>query len=138
MTDLERFLDAQRDSVHQRALLELRQGRKEGHWIWFVFPQIAGLGRSDMAKFYAIASLEDAQAYLDHPVIGPRLMEATSAMLEWAGRRTATEILGPVDALKFESSMTLFDAASGSSQIFAAALEAFFGGERDRQTLERL
>jgi uncharacterized protein (DUF1810 family) len=106
--------------------------------MWFVFPQIAGLGRSPTARFYAIADRAEAVAYSRHAVLGPRLRECTEAMLGWAGRRSAERILGPDDALKFRSSMTLFEACADDPAPFAAALEAFYGGERDSATLERL
>jgi uncharacterized protein (DUF1810 family) len=134
---LERFVEAQR-SVYDQALDELHAGAKRGHWMWFVFPQIAGLGRSPTARLYAIADAVEASAYLLHPVLGPRLRECTEAMLGWAGRRSAEAILGPVDALKFVSSMTLFDAVAEGDDGFARALAAFNGGERDPLTLERL
>jgi len=102
--------------------------------MWFVFPQVAGLGQSAMAQFYAIRGREEAEAYRRHPVLGRRLDECTGAMLGWAGTRSAERILGPVDARKFRSSMTLFEACSDDP----AALEAFYGGERDAGTLERL
>ena len=106
--------------------------------MWFVFPQIAGLGRSATAEFYAIRGLDEAVAYARHEVLGARLRECTEAMLGWAGERSAERILGPVDALKFRSSMTLFEACSDEPAQFAAALEAFYSGERDAATLERL
>jgi len=135
---LQRFVDAQ-EPVYRQALGELLAGAKRSHWMWFIFPQIAGLGRSATAQFYAIADGAEARAYLAHPVLGPRLGECTDAMLEWAGRRSAEAILGPIDALKFRSSMTLFEvAAEGADDRYARALEAFYSGERDRATLERL
>jgi uncharacterized protein (DUF1810 family) len=106
--------------------------------MWFVFPQIAGLGRSATAQFYAIAGRAEAEAYGRHAVLGPRLRECTDAMLGWAGRRSAEQILGPVDALKFRSSLTLFEACAADPAPFAAALEAFYAGKRDAATLERL
>jgi len=106
--------------------------------MWFVFPQIAGLGRSTTAQFYAIRGREEAQAYDSHQVLGPRLRECTEAMLVWAGQRSAERILGPVDAIKFRSSMTLFEACAGHPLPFAAALDAFYAGQRDAATLERL
>lgn len=133
---LARFVEAQRP-IYQQALGELRAGDKRSHWMWFIFPQIAGLGRSPTAQLYAIADGAEARAYLAHPVLGQRLRECTDAMLGWAGRRSAEAILGPVDALKFRSSMTLFEAAGGGAR-FGEALDAFYGGERDRLTLERL
>lgn len=116
----------------------MRAGAKHSHWMWFVFPQIAGLGRSPTARLYAIAGLAEARAYLAHPVLGSRLLECTEAMLGWAGRRSAEAILGSIDALKFKSSMTLFEAAAEEPARFAAALDAFCAGERDAATLARL
>ena len=98
--------------------------------MWFVFPQIAGLGRSSTAKFYAISGRAEAEAYSRHPLLGPRLAECTEAMLSWAGKRSAERILGPVDAVKFRSSMTLFEACANDPTRFDAALEAFYAGER--------
>ena len=106
--------------------------------MWFVFPQIAGLGRSSTAQFYALADRAEAVGYSRHPLLGPRLAECTDAMLGWAGRRSAERILGVVDALKFRSSMTLFEACAHAPAPFAAALDAFYAGERDAATLERL
>ena len=106
--------------------------------MWFVFPQIAGLGRSSTAQFYAIAGRAEAEAYSRHAVLGPRLVECTEATLGWAGTRSAERILGAVDALKFRSSMTLFEACAGDPAPFAAALDAFYAGERDQATLDRL
>jgi uncharacterized protein (DUF1810 family) len=135
---LERFVEAQRDT-YDRALAELRAGAKHSHWMWFVFPQIAGLGRSPMAQLYALRDEIEAHGYLIHPLLGLRLAECTNAMLGWAGRMTAEAILGPVDAVKFRSSMTLFDAVAGEADNpFARALAAFCRGERDPLTLERL
>lgn len=135
---LDRFVAAQ-EGVHARALAELRRGRKEGHWMWFVFPQVAGLGRSAAARFYALAGLAEARAYLAHPLLGPRLVEATEAVTAAPG--AADAVLGPVDAVKLRSSMTLFEAAAadgGDPAPFRAALDRFFGGERDGETLRRL
>ena len=134
--NLQRFVDAQ-DGVIDTALVELRRGRKDSHWMWFVFPQLAGLGRSPTAQFYGIASLEEARAYLDHPLLGPRLTQCVEALLPWAGQRGVEDILGPVDAMKLRSSLTLFEAAS-SEPLFGQALDAFFSGERDERTLEML
>ena len=132
---LARFVDAQ-DGVFDHALDELRQGSKRGHWMWFLFPQIAGLGSSELAKAYALSGLAEAKAYLDHPTLGPRIRAATDAMLLHAGKRSADAILGGIDALKFRSSMTLFElgAEGEAAQRFAAALDAFYGGERDERT----
>jgi uncharacterized protein (DUF1810 family) len=135
--DLQRFLDAQeRDGTYDRALAELRAGRKTSHWMWFVFPQLAGLGQSEMSRRYALASLAQARAYLDHPLLGPRLRECAAALLEHPAG-SASEILGGVDAVKLRSSMTLFARAEPKEPIFARLLERFFGGEADPQT-ERL
>ena len=106
--------------------------------MWFVFPQLAGLGRSPTAQFYAIVDRAEAVAYSRHAVLGPRLQDCTAAMLGGAGRRSAEDILGPVDALKFRSSLTLFEACADDPAPFAAALEAFHGGERDAATLSLL
>jgi uncharacterized protein (DUF1810 family) len=130
---LERFLEGQRGAYDQ-ALRELRAGDKQSHWMWFIFPQLAALGRSATARFYGISDLAEAQAYLADPVLGPRLGKCTDAMLGWSGKLTAVEILGHVDALKFASCMTLFESAGGGPQ-FGEALDAFNGGERDKLTL---
>ena len=134
--DLERFVQAQ-DGVHDRALDELRRGNKTGHWMWFVFPQIAGLGFSDMAARYAISSLAEAQAYLDHPVLGPRLRSCAGVVAETSGR-TAEQIFGVIDALKLRSSMTLFHRAAPAETVFARVLERFYDGEPDPATDRRL
>lgn len=136
MSGLERFVAAQGD-IYDQALHELRAGAKRSHWMWFIFPQLYGLGQSATARLYGIADLAEAQAYLADPVLGPRLNECTGAMLGWAGRLTAVEILGPVDALKFASSMTLFDVAGGGDR-FGRALDTFRSGKRDEQTLGML
>lgn len=135
MAGLERFLQAQ-DEVYATALAELRRGAKRSHWMWFVFPQVAGLGRSATAVFYAIAGRDEARAYLAHPVLGARLIEATQAVVAATG--SAEAILGGIDAVKFRSSMTLFAAAADDPAPFRAALERFFGGEDDPETLRRL
>ena len=133
--DLERFVTAQEvGGTYQQALAELRAGRKTSHWMWFVFPQIAGLGRSPTALFYAIASAAEARAYLAHPLLGPRLRECTHAVLAQRGR-SAEAIFGGVDAIKLKSSMTLFEAVAGDPAQFASVLEAFFDAERDPATL---
>jgi uncharacterized protein (DUF1810 family) len=106
--------------------------------MWFVFPQIAGLGRSSTAQFYAIRGRSEAEAYAQHALLGARLRECATAMLGWAGKRSAERILGPVDAIKFRSSMTLFEACAPDPAPFAAALDAFHGGTRDAMTLDRL
>ena len=134
--DLERFVRAQ-DGVYDTALAEITAGQKRSHWMWFVFPQIAGLGQSDMARRYAIGSLEEAVAYLAHPVLGPRLIEITAAMLSHAGD-AAAKILGGIDAVKLRSSMTLFSRAATDPVLFDRCLAMFFGGAPDPATLARL
>ena len=134
--DLARFVAAQED-IYKQALAELRAGRKQSHWMWFVFPQIAGLGHSPMAVRYAIGSADEARAYLAHPVLGPRLHEGVAAMLAHKGARPEA-ILGGIDALKFRSSLTLFEAVADDPASFAAALDAFYDGGRDQRTLELL
>jgi uncharacterized protein (DUF1810 family) len=134
--DLERFVEAQAPA-YAGALAELKRGRKESHWMWFVFPQIAGLGRSATARHYAIESFAEARAYLAHALLGPRLFECTEAVL--AHRASSPEaIFGSVDATKLRSSMTLFEAAADEAGPFGEALEAFYGGERDAATLRLL
>jgi uncharacterized protein (DUF1810 family) len=134
--DLDRFVAAQ-DPVWAAVLDELRAGSKRTHWMWFVFPQLAGLGRSAMAQAYAIGSLKEARAYLAHPVLGPRLIEATRRVLAVEGR-TLTAILGTPDDLKFRSSMTLFDRARPEEPVFRAALDRFCAGVPDPATLRLL
>ena len=133
--DLIRFVDAQ-NGVFEAARAELRNGRKASHWMWFVFPQIAGLGHSPMARRYAIASLAEARAYLAHPVLGRRLRELTEIVIAQP-QRDAHTIFGDIDAVKFCSSMTLFNAAEPEG-VFAQALDRFFAGQRDPATLERV
>jgi uncharacterized protein (DUF1810 family) len=134
--DLARFVAAQA-GVYERALAELRRGRKESHWMWFVFPQIAGLGSSPTARLYAIASADEARAFLAHPLLGARLRDCTAAILTHR-ERGAEAIFGAVDAMKLRSSMTLFEAVADDPAPFAAALGAFHGGERDAATLRLL
>jgi uncharacterized protein (DUF1810 family) len=130
--DLERFVAAQAP-VYDSVLEELRRGRKTGHWMWFVFPQLAGLGRSETSRYFAIASLDEARAYLDHPVLGPRLRECAALLL--AGpERSAEAVFGPIDALKLRSSMTLFRRAAPDDPLFRAVLDAFYGGIPDEAT----
>ena len=133
--DLQRFLDAQ-SPVYPRVIDELRRGRKQGHWTWFVVPQIAGLGHSAMAQRYAISSRAEAAAYLGHAVLGPRLCECT-ALVNAVEGQTIREILGSPDDLKFHSSMTLFAVVSSNPE-FAAAIGKFYAGTPDRNTLELL
>jgi uncharacterized protein (DUF1810 family) len=134
--DLARFVVAQAP-VYARVVAELRSGHKRSHWMWFVFPQIDGLGHSAMARRYAIRSLEEAKAYLAHEILGPRLRECTALVNAVKGRAIA-EIFGYPDDLKFHSSMTLFLSASGNEAVFAAAIEKYFAGARDGATLEKL
>src|SRR5205807_3591626 len=115
------------------ALSELRRGHKTGHWMWFVFPQIAGLGHSPMAQTYAISSLDEARAYLGHPVLGPRLLESARALTELSGL-TAEKVFGSIDALKLRSSMTLFARAAPEQPLFARVLAQYCGGASDDQT----
>jgi uncharacterized protein (DUF1810 family) len=135
---LGRFVSAQ-DSGHgyDAVLAELRAGEKVSHWMWYVFPQVDGLGSSSMARQYAIGSPAEARAYLAHPVLGPRLDAAIDALLGVEGR-SITRILGPVDAMKLRSSMTLFDAADLSATKFRQVLEKYFHGQSDDRTLELL
>ncbi len=134
--DLARFLAAQRTSF-DRALAELKRGRKESHWMWYVFPQVAGLGHSPTAERYAIQSRAEAAAYLAHPVLGPRLRECAEAVLA-VPDRSASQIFGYPDDLKLRSSATLFEAVSPPGSAFARLLDRFFQGERDQETLRRL
>jgi len=126
---LQRFVDAQERSF-EVALAELHAGRKQSHWMWYIFPQLAGLGRSPTAQFYGIRSLQEARAYLAHPVLAQRYRDAVEAVLGWSGRRSADEILGSVDAMKLRSSLTLFENASGDP-LLADSIEAFFDGPDD-------
>lgn len=134
--DLQRFVDAQRP-VYDTVCSELRSGQKRSHWIWFIFPQIAGLGRSETARRYAISSLDEAKAYLAHPVLGPRLRECTQLVADIEGRRI-DEIFWYPDDMKFRSSMTLFAQAADDNALFVACLEKYFGGQSDDATLARL
>ena len=134
--ELQRFVDAQ-DPVIDEVRGELRAGRKRSHWIWFVFPQLAGLGHSAMAQRYAIASLAEARAYLAHPRLGPRLRECSALVLAVEGRGVH-QIFGAPDDVKFWSSMTLFDRADPSDPVFRDCLNKYFGGRPDRGTLSRL
>jgi len=133
---LRRFVDAQ-GPTYPTALGELRAGRKRSHWMWFIFPQIAGLGRSAMAQEFALSSLDEAAAYLAHPLLGPRLRECTALVAGIEGRSVG-EIFGYPDDMKFRSSMTLFARAAPAEPIFALCLEKYFAGEPDPLTLARL
>jgi uncharacterized protein (DUF1810 family) len=134
--DLSRFLFAQED-VYDTVISELRRGRKETHWMWFVFPQLDGLGHSVMARRYAIRSIEEAKAYLEHPVLGPRLLECCQALISLQGK-TAAQIFGDPDDLKLRSSMTLFSRVPDAPGEFTEVLEHYFGGREDQRTLEML
>jgi uncharacterized protein (DUF1810 family) len=134
--DLQRFVDAQAP-VYERVITELREGRKRSHWMWFVFPQIAGLGSSPMAQRYAIAARAEAAGYLAHPVLGPRLIECTRLVTATEGR-SIHDILGSPDDMKFHSSMTLFAEAAPDNADFRKALDKYFGGDPDPATLARL
>ncbi|MBB3325513.1 DUF1810 domain-containing protein [Microlunatus antarcticus] len=136
--DMERFVEAQdAGGTYAAALRELRAGRKTSHWMWFVFPQLAGLGHSAMAQAYALDSLDEARAYLAHPVLGPRLRECTAAVLTHTDR-SAEQVMGGIDALKLRSSMTLFARADPEDPAYAAVLDAFYGGEPDERTEQLL
>ena len=131
--DLARFVDAQ-DAVYQEALAEIQNGRKRSHWMWFVFPQFAGLGSSPTAQHYAIRSLAEARAYLAYPVLGPRLLESAEAALS-VEKRTAREVFGSPDDLKLRSSATLFGSVSSEGSAFHRLLDRFFDGSADQKTL---
>jgi uncharacterized protein (DUF1810 family) len=136
--DLERFVTAQNaDSTYDRAVGELRRGQKMSHWMWFVFPQIAGLGHSEVARRFAISSRHEAHAYLDHPVLGPRLCECTGIVADLSGP-SATQIFGIIDAQKLRSSMTLFMRAAPAEPLFVRVLERYFDGVPDLATDELL
>ncbi|MGZ3159972.1 MAG: DUF1810 domain-containing protein [Burkholderiaceae bacterium] len=133
---LQRFLDAQQP-VFENVCAELAEGKKRNHWMWFIFPQIKGLGRSDMARRFAISSLEEAQAYLAHPILGPRLREC-SRLVANIQDRSIDDIFGYPDNLKFHSSMTLFSQAASDKQIFLDCLQQYFEGKPDQVTLHQL
>ena len=135
-SDLQRFVEAQAP-IYAKVCEELRAGRKESHWMWFIFPQIAGLGQSPTSVRFAISSLDEASAYLTHPILGPRLRECANLILQ-AHARTARDIFGPVDAMKFHSSMTLFGKAAGEGSVFHKCLQRYLGGALDPATLARL
>jgi uncharacterized protein (DUF1810 family) len=136
---LERFVEAQDDAaIYARALAELRNGRKQGHWIWFVFPQIAGLGSSPISQAYAIRSLDEARAYLSHPTLGPRLRESTEALLASDPALSAEQILGSIDAIKVRSSITLFTKADPSEPLFSRILTRFYAADPDAATIRLL
>lgn len=134
--DLSRFLRAQ-EADYPRALNEIRNGRKESHWMWYIFPQLKGLGRSSMAVYYGIRDLGEARAYLADPVLGARLIEISEALLT-LGSDDATLVMGQPDDLKLRSCMTLFDAAADSAGVFQRVLDKFYRGQKDARTLELL
>jgi uncharacterized protein (DUF1810 family) len=137
--DLDRFVTAQDEhATYDRALSELRAARKTSHWMWFVFPQVAGLGQSPTAKHYELAGLEEARAYLDHEVLGPRLLACCRALLELDDGSTAEQVLGSIDAMKLRSSMTLFARADPDQRVFPDVLDRFFGGGHDERTIRLL
>ena len=135
-TDLNRFLKAQ-ENDYSTALSEIKAGRKRNHWMWYIFPQVKGLGFSETSKFYAIKDIEEAAAYLKHPVLGERLTEITSELLKLQ-TNNASEVFGNPDDLKIKSSLTLFAAITDETSVFREALQKFFGGKEDEQTLKIL
>jgi uncharacterized protein (DUF1810 family) len=136
--NLERFVTAQNaGGTYHRAIKELRRGRKTSHWMWFVFPQITGLGQSQMSRTYAISSLEEARAYLRHPVLGPRLLECAASVAD-AQAGTAEQVFGGIDTQKLHSSMTLFMRAEPGEPLFKQVLDRYFGGVPDAATDQRL
>jgi uncharacterized protein (DUF1810 family) len=136
LVDLDRFLDAQRDT-YDRALAEIRAGYKRSHWMWFIFPQIAGLGSSQTSVYYAIRDRAEAEAYLAHPILGPRLVECVEALLALTGT-SAAEVFGHPDDLKLRSCATLFAEVTPAESVFAHVLDKFFAGERDNRTMQLL
>jgi uncharacterized protein (DUF1810 family) len=134
--NLQRFVDAQH-SVFEHVIAELKQGRKRDHWIWFIFPQLKGLGHSANSEFYGVSGLPEAAAYLQHPVLGPRLIECTQLVNAVQGS-SAQDIFGEIDAMKFRSSMTLFAKATPDNEIFIGATDKYFAGEFDDLTINRL
>ena len=134
--DLERFVTAQQQDF-ETIQAELRQGYKRGHWMWFIFPQLKGLGRSAMAQYYGLSSRTETVAYLEHPLLGPRLVDCTELVHRVEGR-SIQEIFGEVDAMKFRSSMTLFAEVDHGPSVFVKALEKYYDGQRDQLTLSLL
>ncbi len=134
--ELKRFLDAQ-SGDYSRALGEIRHGRKQSHWMWYIFPQLAGLGNSETAKYYALHNLDEAHNYLEHPVLGSRLIEISQALLAIEGK-TANQILGSPDDMKLHSCMTLFSRVEPANPVFAAVLDRYYGGQPDQRTLALL
>ena len=136
MFDLDRFVSAQKYD-YRTALEEVRNGHKESHWMWYIFPQLRGLGQSTFARFYAIQSMEEAKAYLAHPVLGERLEEISKALLS-LDTVDPHAVFGGIDSIKLKSSMTLFEAAAPESEVFGQVLDKFFHGHRDAMTLSIL
>ena len=134
--NLQRFINAQ-DGVYETALSELRGGAKQSHWMWFIFPQLAELGHSQTAKFFGLTSIDEARAYLDHPLLGSRLRECVEALLPHSSDQSAEEVLGRIDAMKLRSSLTLFESVEPTGP-FSRALLNFFAGEWDERTLALL
>jgi len=134
MNDLKRFLDAQENDF-ERALAEIKRGRKQSHWMWYIFPQIAGLGFSETSRFYAVKDRAEAEIYLAHPVLGARLVEISEALLEIEGK-TANQIFGSPDDMKLKSSITLFGALKNTNPIFQSVLDKYFNGTNDLRTLQ--
>ena len=135
-TDLDRFVAAQ-ETTYQRVMTELTRGLKTGHWMWFIFPQVAGLGRSEMSRRYAIGSLDEAQAYLAHPLLGPRYHRCVATLQDLVGT-TAEAVFGSVDAAKLRSSLTLFAEAAPNDPLLEAALQRWFAGDKDKRTVDIL
>ena len=131
---LQRFTDAQ-EGVYQRALKEIKNGRKQSHWMWFIFPQVAGLGFSETTKFYAIKDRSEAGLYMQHPVLGARLIEISQAVLDIEGK-TASQIFGSPDDLKLKSSMTLFSALPDAHPVFESVINKYYSGVKDLRTME--
>ena len=134
--DLERFLKAQ-EKDYEHALNEIKNGRKTGHWIWYIFPQLRALGHSRRAKYFGIADMDEAVRYMAHPVLSARLREISGALLEHKGKKTALDIFGEIDAVKVRSSMTLFDAVC-PNDVFSDVLNGFYDGQKDNLTVELL
>lgn len=134
MTDLQRFLDAQEHDF-EIALAEIRRGRKQSHWMWYIFPQIAGLGFSETARFYAIKDKTEAENYLAHPTLGKRLIEISNALMKIEGK-TANQIFGSPDDMKLKSSMTLFGALDAANPVFQKVLDKYFDGAKDLRTIQ--
>ncbi len=134
--NLQRFVEAQ-DPVFEQVCAELRRGRKTGHWMWFIFPQIKGLGSSETAQYFAISSCQEAKAYVEHPILGPRLRECSRLVTLITGK-SIDQILGFPDDLKFKSSMTLFARVTAENEVFLKALSIYFRGEFDQATLDRI